>query len=115
MSLRDRILASSKPAPHALDTSKWGAGNGADWGTVYVRTLTVGEIVMQSEESADDKNKPSLARAFCRLLCDENNQQVFNPASQDDINTVMSLPWPLVRKVLEEGNAINQVGDSKNP
>lgn len=100
-SLRDRILSTAKPAPHILETEEWGA--------VYLRILTVGEVVVQTDETQDDKNKPALARAFCRLLCDENGNRVFDPTKQEDINTVLELPWPVVRKVLEEGNAVNKV------
>lgn len=106
MSLRDRILASTKPAPVQLKDMP-------EWGAAYVRVLTVGEIINQERDSADDKNKPQLARAFCRLLCEEDGTRVFDPDNPADIQAVLELPWPMVRRVLEDGNKANKVDDVK--
>jgi len=105
MSLRDRILASTKPQPIKVDI--------AEWGDAYVKVLTVGEIISQEKDTSDNTNRPALARAFCRLLSEQDGTRVFDPDNAEDIQHVLSLPWPMVRKVLEDGNKANKLDDIK--
>lgn len=107
--LRDSILAARKPAPTKIELG--------DWPAVYVRTLTVKELLDQEGDQKDDKNRPAIARAFCRLICEEDGSVVFDSKNAEDIESVLNLPWPMVRRALEEGNKVNklQVGeDAKN-
>lgn len=79
------------------------------WGEVYVRQLTVAEVDEQSADTDAKEDKHKLARAACRVLCDENGDRIFDPASKDDVSLVASQPWSILRKVLSasDGDAGN--------
>jgi hypothetical protein len=77
---------------------------------VYFRTLTVGEILDQQKDvtaGAKDDNRAALARAFCRVLVDENNVPIFDPNIPEDVQAVLSLPWQMVRVAMEQANRHN--------
>jgi len=97
--IRETILASAHPKPKAVEV--------AEWGTIYIRTLTVGEILEQQTDVKDGENRPAIARALCRVLCDEQGQRVFDPAQASDVDSVLALPWLLVRNVMEAANEHN--------
>jgi hypothetical protein len=104
MSIRDAILATAnpKPAPAEVD----------GWGTVYFRTLTVGQILSQQTDlkTSGEENHAALARALCRVLVNEDNTYVFNPDVKEDVQHVLSLPWQLVKAAMEQANKHNGIG-----
>jgi len=104
MSIRDAILATANPKPARYDLD--------GWGTVYFRTLTVGEILAQQKDvaTAGDENQAAAARALCRVLVNEDNTYVFDPDSKEDIQAVLSLPWQLVKAAMEKSNEHNGLG-----
>jgi hypothetical protein len=110
MSIRDAILATAGPKPKAYQIE--------GWGTVYFRTLTVGEILDQQKDvqaGAKEDNRASLARAFCRVLVDENNVCIFDPNVLADIEAVLSLPWQMVRAAMEQANRHNGLAEDAAP
>jgi hypothetical protein len=74
------------------------------WGTVYLRTLTVGEIEDQVSDTDDKKDKNRFARAAARILCDEKGERLFDPQSEKDVKLLASQPWALLRQVLDASN-----------
>lgn len=121
MSIRDRILATLAPAPHPIEVE--------GWGTVYVRTLTAGDIVEQQEDAAvaqklidnghaNGEERPALARAIARVLANEDGTKVFDAHKKEDIELILQIPWPKLRQVMEAGNRLNGITkdeDNKSP
>jgi hypothetical protein len=99
-SIRDAIIAASRPPPHRFTVP------GID-GDLFVRILTVGEIVRQDEDVKDAENKPALARALCRVLCDEAGMVIFNVNDKTDLETVLAMPWHIVRAMMTVANEVN--------
>ncbi len=91
------MAATAAAAPVSVETK--------EWGTLYVRAVTVGEVDEQDEKiDAASKDKNRFARAACRVLCDESGQRVFDAANVDDVALLANQPWHLLRKVLDAGN-----------
>lgn len=104
MSIRDAILATANPKPGAYEVE--------GWGTVFFRTLTVGEILTQQTDisKSGPDNHAAMARALCRVLVDENNAYIFDPNVKADVEAVLTLPWQLVRTAMEQANKHNGIG-----
>ena len=47
-----------------------------EWGTVYVRAITVDELDAQSDDTSDWKNKKRIARGAARVICDMGGGRV---------------------------------------
>ena len=99
---RDQLIAALRETanekPRSVETK---------WGTVYVKSLTVGEVDAQTDDTADGKDKNRIARAVARILCDENGERMFNPDDPADIALLAKQPWKLLRTVItdpDEGN-----------
>ena len=103
MSTREEIIAAMRltatEAPRAVTVPKWG--------TVYVRDITVAEIEEQTNDTADKKDKHSIARAAARVLCDVDGTLLFNPNDPEDVALLARQPWKLLSAVITEGNAGN--------
>lgn len=110
MNLKEKLLALSNPKPVALDLPELGGG-------YFIRILTVGEIMEQQADVKDGDNRAAIARGVSRVLVDANNVPIFDPADKASIDAVLQLPWPLVKKIMEQGNAVNGVGagEAKTP
>jgi hypothetical protein len=102
MNLREAFLAASKPAPKKIVVE----GIEAD---VYIRVLTVGEIIDQQKDTKDDDNRPAIARAFARVVVDADNQSIYDTKAPEDIAAILALPWPFVKRIMEQANIINGV------
>jgi hypothetical protein len=107
MSIRDAILATANPKPVAYEVTSWG--------TVYFRTLTVGEILAQQTDlqkgGGDEKTaRLAMCKALCRVLVNPDNTPVFDPDNKDDLATVLTLPWQHVREAMEKSNKHNGLG-----
>lgn len=100
MNLRDAFRAAARPAPKQITI------DGID-AEIFIRVLTVGEIIEQQADVKDDENRPAIARAFARVVVDANNAAAYDAKSADDINEILSLPWLYVRAVMEQANVIN--------
>jgi hypothetical protein len=80
------------------------------WGTVYVRQVTVAEVDEQTADTDGKDDKHKIARAACRVLCDESGARLFDPGKPEDVALVAAQPWSYLRKVLsasdpDAGNA----------
>lgn len=98
---RDELIA----AMQAVAAEKPKAVEIGGWGTVYIRSLTVGEVEEQVAETADKKDKHALARGAARLLCDEAGKRLFDPDSEVDIELLAAQPWKLLRVLLDASEA----------
>lgn len=102
MSLRDdlvaamQVTAARKPRP--VKTKQWG--------TVYVRDVTVAEVDLRDDEE-EKKTKNQLARGAARVLCDENGKLLFDENNEADVALLAKQPWPLLRKVLQDNDSGN--------
>ena len=106
MNLREALTAASQPAPHKIEVE------GID-AEVYIRTLTVGEILSQQDDMKDGTNKPAIARALARVLVDASNVPVYNGGTQEDIQAILALPWPFVKRIMEQANVLNGVAPAE--
>jgi len=102
MNLREAFTAASRPPPSKIDVE----GVQAD---VYARTLTVGEIIDQQKDTADDDNRPAIARAFARIVTDADGLAIYDAKKAEDIQAILALPWPLVKAIMEGANKVNGV------
>jgi len=96
--LRAKILATANPKPTPLK-------NMPEWGDVYVKRLTVGEV---ESLSSDIDPKLRSARGVARVLCDANGERLFDPASVEDLFAINSLPSESLNRIseaMEAGNA----------
>lgn len=100
---RDQLIA----AMHVTADEKPRAVTVPKWGTVYVRSLTVGEVDEQSEDVANEKDKKRIARAAARLLCDEDGNRLLDPNEPGDVDLLARQPWTLLRKVIADPDAGN--------
>ena len=109
-SIRDAIIAASRPAP--VQCSVDGISS-----PLFVRVLTVGEIVAQDDDVKDEKNRPAIARALCRVLCDSEGNKEFDYHKQEDIDVILTMPWHIVRAIMKVANDVNglRVGDGAEP
>lgn len=94
-----RETARAKPTPVKV----------AEWGTVYIRNLTVAEVEEQADDTSDKKDKNRIARAAARVIADEKGKRIFDPNNADDISLIASQPWSLLRKVLQASGS--ELGD----
>lgn len=83
-----RETAQAKPVP--VKTKQWG--------TVYVKPVTVAEA--ETIDAGDGKDKNRLAVGAARVICDESGKRMFSPDSAEDVALLASQPWPLLRRVL---------------
>jgi hypothetical protein len=74
------------------------------WGTVYVRMVTVAEVEEQSADTEDKADKNRLARAACRVICDEAGKLLFDAKNAKDVDLLAGQPWPLLNRVLKASN-----------
>ena len=74
------------------------------WGTVYVRDVTVGEVDGDVEDGDADK-KTRLARAACRVICDETGARLFDAKNADDVALLSGQPWSVLQKVLAKADS----------
>lgn len=70
------------------------------WGTIFVRPVTVAEAEAQAEDTEGTKDKHRLARGAARVICNEKGERTFDPANAEDVALLASQPWPLLRRVL---------------
>lgn len=71
------------------------------WGTVHIRAVMVSEVEEQSADTADKQDKNKIARAACRVICDENGKRLLDPDNEEDVALVAKQPWPKLRKILK--------------
>ncbi|MEO8630198.1 MAG: hypothetical protein ABI612_19185 [Betaproteobacteria bacterium] len=90
--LRAAMQVTAKEKPRAVEVK--------GWGTVYIRSLTVGEVDDQAEDTANKKDKKRIARAAARLLCDENGQRLFDHDNDEDLDLIAAQPWKLLSAVV---------------
>jgi hypothetical protein len=99
MNLRDAYMAAAHAPPTELRIEGLHLGNGEP-AVAYVRALSLGEVIAQQQDIKDEANKPALARGFCRVAVNPDNTPCFNPDDPDDVQRVLTLPWPIVQAVL---------------
>ena len=116
MSLREQLRAFTNPKPKRYDVEFDFDGQRVTQ-EIYVRTLTVGEILSQQVDvaKAGDENRAALARAFCRTVTNADNSPVYNPDSKEDVQEVLTLDWQFVRAAMETANKHNGLGGVETP
>lgn len=89
------------------------------WGTVYVRALTVADVESAAEKSraaADDADgaprpaRSEIARGVARILCDDQGVLLFDPESAADVTFLASQPWALLRRLTRESEQAVEAG-----
>jgi hypothetical protein len=98
---REQLLAvmqeTARPKPTPVEVPKWG--------TVYVRTRTLEEVDADADKESKaqevdekDNRRRRLARAVCKVLCDENGKRLFD--SDEDVDLIAAQPYHMLRSVL---------------
>ena len=77
---------------------------------VFVRRLTLGEVEQQSED-AKSKDRSKLATAVARVLVDEEGTPLYDSTNDDDVLELSKMPWPLISRILDESNKINNLSE----
>lgn len=96
MSLRDELIAAMQTSAAAPPVPVELKG----WPVVYVRPVTVEEVEDQSADTADKTDKHKIARAACRVICDENRKRLLDPDNEEDVALVAKQPWPKLKKIM---------------
>lgn len=103
---RDKLIAAMRATagikPAAVPTK--------EWGTVYVRGLTVAEVEDQPEVP-EGKSKHSIARGALRVICDESGNRIFDEANEDHVELLAAQPWALLRSLLAKADDINGLSE----
>jgi hypothetical protein len=109
MNIREMLRAAAAPKPVRVEVEGLAE-------PVYVRMLTVGEILEQTDDTKDGDNRPAIARALARVLVNEDGSPVYDPNSAESLTEIMALPWPYVRAIMEPANKVNGLanGTAKN-
>ncbi len=82
-------------------------------GEVYIREITIGEIDAQIEDTADKKNKRGIARGACRLLADENGNQLLNPDNPEHVSRMAKMPLRVLTAV-NKASELDKADDQGN-
>lgn len=103
MSLRDDLIKAmqetARQKPRAVKTKQWG--------TVYIREVTVAEIDEQTADTESKNDKKRFARGAARVICDQDGNRLFDPDNESDIALLAKQPWPLLRQVLQDDDSGN--------
>lgn len=95
-----------------------------EWGTMYIRLLTVAEV---DEQTADTRaaqkvdeegniikyDRTRFARAAARAMCDEKGDPIFDPHNAADVELLASQPWKLLRQVLDASDKLEEEKEVK--
>ena len=81
------------------------------WGTVYVKAVSVAEVEEQVNEVPVEGKKRSIARGAARVLCDADGTRMFDPDNAEHIELLAAQPWPLLQKVLSAGDKFNATSE----
>lgn len=79
-----------------------------EWGEVFIRRPTVGEVDAEIEQKApegatkDDRPR-NIARGAARLLCDSEGNRLFDPGNPADLDFLAAQPWSILQKVVAAG------------
>lgn len=68
-------------------------------GTVFLRSITIGEVDEQIVDEADKKNKSAIARRACRLLCDEEGNRLLDPDNAAHVAKMAKLPIRVLNQI----------------
>jgi hypothetical protein len=107
--IRARLLQfNSQPVAHET----------AEFGTVYLRRLTLGELdQIQAEGKKTPKSGevqiPTTVRLLARFLGDESGATVFDLTKPADRDVLMAVPVSLAAELLRAGNKINNMEETK--
>lgn len=85
----------------------------AGLGEVFIREITVGEIDAQIDDNADKKNKRGIARGACRLLADENGNQLLNPENPEHVARMAKMPLRVLTAI-NKASELDKADDSGN-
>lgn len=69
--------------------------------TLFVRPVTVDEADQQAKDRESVDQKQGIARAACRVICDEKGARLFDPENSADVNLVGSTWWPFLQTILK--------------
>ena len=77
---------------------------------VYVRKLTLGEVEQQAAD-AKSGDQSRLAYAVARVLVDDEGTPLYDRDNPDDIAKLLKQPWPLINRLLDESNKVNNLNE----
>ncbi|MDO4895017.1 hypothetical protein [Moraxella sp.] len=76
---------------------------------IYVKKLSAGECIKYiNQQKVDDKNHDNITSSFLLTACDEKGESLF---TQDEIDTIETLPFELVFSVAMAGLRFNGLAD----
>ncbi|ABX34284.1 hypothetical protein Daci_1641 [Delftia acidovorans SPH-1] len=103
--MRARILASANPKPVPVDTPAWGR--------LWLRVLTCADV---DGAKPPEGEKMRLAHGVAQVLCDEDGVLLFDPASEEDVKSIATLPWADLSGILAkaQGTAVPEGGEPGN-
>lgn len=97
---REDILRSVGHAVEPVEVPEWG-------GTVYLRTLTAGELLALNATAHEDASTPSppmIARLLVACLCDESGKRLLTDA---DAAALESKPAPILYRLYRVAGRLN--------
>jgi hypothetical protein len=112
---REQLLAvmqeTARPKPTPVEVPKWG--------TVYVRVRTLEEVDADGEkeskaQEADKKDNRTrrLARAVCKVLCDEQGNRLFD--SDEHVDLIAAQPYHVMQAVLSAAGGKEHEDEGKS-
>jgi hypothetical protein len=95
-----------------------------EFGDMYLRRLTLGELDRMQEENrkpvvAGERPIPTTVRLLARFIGDDKGLPVFNLEAKADLDCLLAMPVGVAANILRAGNKINNMeepkaGDEKN-
>jgi hypothetical protein len=82
-----------------------------EWGTVYVREVTVEEVEDQTEAArkkpdpsvnGEEAKKRNIARGAAAMLCDATGKRLFDQNNPEHLSFLGKQPWSLLQKIVQE-------------
>ncbi len=103
MSLKDSILQAKDCPVTAVEVPEWGL-------TVYVRTMTLGEMeVLQNfvDAAKGNTDTTAVAEMAAKIICDENGERVFGDDDADGLRGKSHKALTRIANAFTEVNGID--------
>jgi hypothetical protein len=102
MSVRDTLRAAAAAPPEPFEHALLKA-------PLFLRMLTVGQILSQQVDIVDENDRPAILRAFARVVCEADGTPIYDGESTDDMAELKGLPWSVVKAAMEKSAAMNSL------